>query len=224
MDNMHFTFSDMIAGYVTTSDQAAGTFGLKTTDGREFQVKLTDATYAEMVRNLDEPWQDPGAPMAELLTPGRYLFAYGIFYPENSQYTFEAKHLVFVGRTEHEWRFEAPDWWVQQIHALAEFYFKAQFPDGNVDFHHYRTHLTLEGQQIDSTRQETDTISRMIYGFASAYMLTGDDRYLEVAEKARNTCASICGALMKRKTSPTGTTRSTSKASVSANPRLRIWG
>jgi mannose/cellobiose epimerase-like protein (N-acyl-D-glucosamine 2-epimerase family)/anti-anti-sigma regulatory factor len=183
MDNMHFTFSDTIAGYVTSSDQTAGTFGLKTTDGREFQIKLTDATYAEMVRNLGEPWQDPGAPMAELLPPGRYLFAYGIFYPENGQYTFEAKHLVFVGRTEHEWRFEAPDWWVQQIRSLAEFYFKAQFPDGNVDFHHYRTHLTLEGQQIDSTRQETDTISRLIYGFASAYMLTGDDRYLEVAEK-----------------------------------------
>jgi mannose/cellobiose epimerase-like protein (N-acyl-D-glucosamine 2-epimerase family) len=155
----------------------------KTTDGREFQVKLTDATYAEMVRNLDEPWQDPGAPIAELLTPGRYLFAYGVFYPESEQYKFEAKHLVFVGRTEHEWRFEAPDWWVKQIHALAEFYFRAQFPNGNVDFHNYRTHLTLEGQQIDSTRQETDTISRMIYGFASAYMLTGDDRYLEVAEK-----------------------------------------
>jgi hypothetical protein len=85
MDNMHFTFSDTIAGYVTSSDQAVGTFGLKTTDGREFQIKLTDATYAEMVRNLGEPWQDPGAPMAELLTPGRYLFAYGIFYPENGQ-------------------------------------------------------------------------------------------------------------------------------------------
>ena len=54
MDNMHFTFSDMIAGYVTTSDQAAATFGLKTTDGREFQVKLTDATYAEMVRSVGD--------------------------------------------------------------------------------------------------------------------------------------------------------------------------
>jgi mannose/cellobiose epimerase-like protein (N-acyl-D-glucosamine 2-epimerase family) len=31
--------------------------------------------------------------------------------------------------------------------------------------------------------QETDTISRMVYGMASAYMLTGKDEYLEAAEK-----------------------------------------
>src|SRR5438045_3574713 len=74
-------------------------------------------------------------------------------------------------------------WWVQQMRALADFYFNAQFPDGVIDYRHYRTHLTLEGQKIESTRQETDTISRMIYGFASAYLLTGEDRYLEAAEK-----------------------------------------
>ena len=182
LDKMHFTFSDTIAGYVTAGMEE-GTFGLKTTDDREFRVKLTDATYAEVSRNLNEPWQDPGAPMEDLLTLGRYLFAYGVFYPEGGDYAFEAKHLVFVGRTAHEWRFESPDWWVKQIHALAEFYYQAQFPDGVVDFKEYRTHLSLEGQQIHTTRQETDTISRMIYGFASAYLLTGEARYLEVAEK-----------------------------------------
>jgi len=41
----------------------------------------------------------------------------------------------------------------------------------------------LYGQKIDSTRQETDTISRLVYGFASAYMMTGNEKYLEVAEK-----------------------------------------
>src|SRR6185437_1961527 len=59
----------------------------------------------------------------------------------------------------------------------------AQFPSGVVDYATYRTHLTLEGQAIESTRQETDTISRMAYGFASAYMLTGEAKYLEAAEK-----------------------------------------
>ncbi len=183
MDKMHFTFSDLITGYVTSSDEVTGTFGLKTTDGREFQVRLTDATYAEMVRNLDEPWQDPGAPLETMLTPGRYLFAYGIFYPEAGDYKFEVKHIVFLGRNVDEYRFEAQDWWIKQIHSLAEFYLNAQFPEGVIDYRNYRTNLTVEGQKIESTRQETDTISRMVYGFASAYMLTGDDRYLEVAEK-----------------------------------------
>jgi mannose/cellobiose epimerase-like protein (N-acyl-D-glucosamine 2-epimerase family)/anti-anti-sigma regulatory factor len=184
MDKMHFTFSDTIAGYVTaTKDSPEGTFGLKTSDGREFQVKLTDVTYAEVIRNPSEPYQDPGAPIQSLLTPGRFLFAYGIFYPEGGDYLFEAKHLVLVGRTENDWRFESPDWWINQIRDLAKFYFNAQFPDGVIDYRNYRTQLTLEGQKIPSTRQETDTISRMVYGFATAYLLTGEDRYLQAAEK-----------------------------------------
>jgi mannose/cellobiose epimerase-like protein (N-acyl-D-glucosamine 2-epimerase family)/anti-anti-sigma regulatory factor len=184
MDKMHFTFSDTIAGYVTSAkDPATGTFGLQTSDGREFQVKVTDVIYAEMIRNPGEPFQDPGVPIESLLVPGRYMFAYGIFYPEGEDTKFEAKHLIVVGQTEHDWRFESADWWVNQIRDLAEFYFNAQFPTGVVDYRNYRTRLTLEGQQMPSTRQETDTISRMVYGFASAYMLTGEDRFLEAAEK-----------------------------------------
>lgn len=187
MDKMHFTFSDTIAGYVTAtvdfSDSPSGTFGLKTSDGREFQVKLTDVTLAEVIRNLSEPYQDPGAPIQSLLTPGRFLFAHGVFYPEGGDYTFEAKRLVLAGWTEQEWRFESPDWWVTQIRQLAEFYLAAQFPDGVIDYRNYRTQLTLEGKQVPSTRQETDTISRMIYGFATAYLLTGEDRYLQAAEE-----------------------------------------
>jgi mannose/cellobiose epimerase-like protein (N-acyl-D-glucosamine 2-epimerase family)/anti-anti-sigma regulatory factor len=183
MNEIRFTFSDTIAGYVTEINTEAKTFDLKTTDDRNFRVQLTDVTYGEVIRNLGEPFQDLGMPLEQALKPGAYLFAYGIFYPENNDYQFEAKHLIFAGRNPDEYRFEAPDWWIQQIRALAEFYLRAQFPDGKIDYSNYRTHLTLEGQQIDGTRQETDTISRMIYGFASAYLLTGDERFLEVAEK-----------------------------------------
>ena len=183
MDKMHFTFSDTIAGYVTSVEDDQQTFGLKTTDGREFRVKVTTTTTGELVQNLGEPFQDPGVPLASLLTPNRYLFAYGIFYPETGDVKFEAKRIIFVGRGVNEYRFETPDWWIRQIRSLAEFYVIAQFPDGTIDYSNYRTSLTLEGQKIESTRQETDTISRMIYCFATAYLLTGEDRYLEAAEK-----------------------------------------
>ena len=43
--------------------------------------------------------------------------------------------------------------------------------------------LTLEGERSTTHRQETDTISRLVYGFATAYLLTGEDRFLEAAEK-----------------------------------------
>jgi len=119
-----------------------------------------------------------------LLEPGRYLFVYGIFYPQGDGYVFDAKHLVFVGREADEFRPEEKDWWIQQIRLLAAFYYHAQFPDGQIHYREYSTLLSLYGDKLGSNiRQETDTISRMVYGFASAYLLTGNDEYLEVAEK-----------------------------------------
>ncbi|MCX5713399.1 MAG: hypothetical protein NT033_00990 [Candidatus Omnitrophica bacterium] len=41
MDNMLFEFSDTIAGYVTKADKEKRTFSLKTSDNREFEVKLS---------------------------------------------------------------------------------------------------------------------------------------------------------------------------------------
>lgn len=167
MNEMNFTFADTIAGYVTTTDWNNNTFGLKTTDGREYVVKLTDVTYGQVIRNPGEAFQSPGNSLQNTITTDQYLFAYGIFYPENGSHTFEAKVITFVGLLGSEYRFEAPDWWIRQIRSLAEFYMHAQFPDGNIDYHNYRTQVTLEGQTIPNSRQETDTMSRMVYGFAT---------------------------------------------------------
>jgi anti-anti-sigma factor len=180
---MHFTFSDLIAGSVVAYKADEDTFTLRTIDGREFEVALTNQTFAEVVRNLGEAYIDATGQMRDMLDRGRMLYAYGIFYPEGGGATFEAKHIVFVGRTSHDFAFERPDWWVDQIREVADFYIRAQFPDGNIDFAEYRTRLSLEGEKLPGTRQETDTISRMVYGMASAYLLTGEDRFLEAAER-----------------------------------------
>ncbi|HEY0757420.1 MAG TPA: AGE family epimerase/isomerase [Ktedonobacteraceae bacterium] len=181
MNKIDFPFSDSIAGYVTATDWNTNTFTLKTSDEREFTVKLVDTTYGQVIRNPDEPLKNPSGPLQSVIAPGLYLFAYGIFYPENANYVFEAKVITFVGALGSEYRFEAPDWWIRQIRSLADFYLHAQFPDGIIDYRQYRTQITLEGQKIASSQQETDTISRMIYGFATTYMLTGEDRYLDAA-------------------------------------------
>lgn len=186
MNKIDFSFSDLLAGYVTECDfnlGVPGIFQLRTSDGREFEVLTTSNTYAEMIRNLGDPYLDCTGQMQSMFFPGRYLFAYGTFYPETSKYKFEAKHILFLGRTENEYFFEKPDWWVKQVRQLADFYLKSQFPDGEIDYSQYRTNLSLVGAKKPSSRQETDTISRMVYGFATAYMMTGEDRYLEAAEK-----------------------------------------
>ncbi|MBI4870090.1 MAG: AGE family epimerase/isomerase [Candidatus Riflebacteria bacterium] len=182
MEANRFEFSDTVAGYVTTFDQQKGVFGLKTSDGRDFKVRLAAATYAEMVRNLGEAYVDCSGQMRDMLRPGRFLFAYGVFYPDLT-HELEAEHLIFVGRNEGDFVFEQQDWWIRQITQLGNFYLKAQFLGKPIDYRNYTTMLDLYGHKLDSTRQETDTISRLVYGFASAFLLTGDERYLEAAEK-----------------------------------------
>ena len=185
-NQINFPFSDTIAGYVTGYDKETDKFGLKTSDGREYEVKFGKSTYGWIMNNLDQPrqWCD-GGQMRSMLTPGRFLYVYGIFYPEGGGFSFESQFLTFVGRKEVEWAFEKQDWWIQQIESIAKFFLRAQFgEDKPIDYNNYRTNIKLSGDKPkDNYRQETDTISRMIYGMASTYMMTGFEPALEAAEK-----------------------------------------
>lgn len=183
-NEINFEFSDTIAGYVSGFDREADKFTLKTSDDREYDVKFSSNAYAWIVNNLNEPRQWCGEQMRDMLDVGRHIFVYGIFYPESGGHAFEAQYIVFSGVKQKEFPFEKQDWWVKQIQALGDFYLKAQFGDETINYDNYRTTITLDGKkEQDHYRQETDTISRLVYGFASAYMLTGDDRFLEAAEK-----------------------------------------
>ena len=186
---LDFSFSDLIAGYIRKVDfpevfDSQGFIDLETSDGRTFTVKVTYACYAELVRNLGEGFQvAPG--LKETLTVGRFLHAYGLFYPEANGLKFEAKHILLFGRDGSKLRFEEPDWWVRQIQQLLNFYLEKQFKveEGQtIDFRNFRTDLSSEGDKQDGV-QNLDTVSRLIYGFATAYMMTGDERALEAATK-----------------------------------------
>jgi mannose/cellobiose epimerase-like protein (N-acyl-D-glucosamine 2-epimerase family) len=185
MNKMNFTFSDTLAGYVQSYDRKADTFIIKTSDEREFTVKLKSNTYGWIANNLEEPrqWCNPDQ-IRSMLVAGRYMFIYGIFYPEGGDVTFEVQFVIYLAAKENAFGFERPDWWVKQIISLADFYIRAQFGNGPIDYRDYRTIINLAGEkEADNYRQETDTISRLVYGMASSYMITGEDRFLEVAEK-----------------------------------------
>ena len=185
---INFTFSDTIAGYVTDFNLKERSFSLKTSDNREFKACLTDNCYARYARNLNEGYQDATGDMNKLLSlPRQMVFAYGTFYPktEQSQTIFQAQWLVFPGKGPGIYRHEEPDWWINQIDSIAHSYLNWQFgyPQGKIDFKNYRTMLHLGGAKKGDYLQETDTISRLVFGFASAYLLTGKDEFLEGAEK-----------------------------------------
>lgn len=179
---MRFEFSDTIGGFCKSFDEKTHVGIIKSFDGEEVKVKLSTNVYARLLRNLDEPYHDCTGLIPQMMREGQMVFVYGIYYPDEGGTAFEASYIDFPGRKVSEMRFEEPDWWINQARSIADFYIKAEFPNGEIDYRQYRTRLTLDGVRKKDFRQETDTISRMIYGMASAYMLTGEDRFLEVAE------------------------------------------
>jgi mannose/cellobiose epimerase-like protein (N-acyl-D-glucosamine 2-epimerase family) len=182
-----FEFSDTISGYVKSFDRPAGRFDMETTDGRVYTVLLGDNLYGRVMRNLEEPYRDCTAQIPDMLVPGQLIFVYGIFYPKKGEYFFEAKVMDFPDTKPEKYRFEEPDWWIKQVDSICEFYLRAQFGrDKKIDYRNYCTLIDLTGERKGhyegNFRQETDTISRLVYGFSSAFLLTGKDVFLEAAE------------------------------------------
>ncbi|MFF0965877.1 AGE family epimerase/isomerase [Streptomyces sp. NPDC003703] len=175
-----FTFSDSVAGYVTA--RTGGSADLTTLDGRRVTIHLTETTSAQHLRNLGQPYHDVTGRMRELLTPGRFVFCYGPVYSEEEGLHYQAAQLVFVNEDDGSWPFERSGWWTEQLRELATFYRRSQFGDGPVDFGDYRTVISGSGGKTDVQVQETDTISRLVYGMASTYLLTGDEDALAVAD------------------------------------------
>jgi mannose/cellobiose epimerase-like protein (N-acyl-D-glucosamine 2-epimerase family) len=184
-NTLDFTFSDLVAGYVISADPEHGRFEMNTSDGRPFVVQLTPTTTAEMLRNLGDAYVDATAQLTGMLEHGRLLHVYGVFYPGDSAAgtAFEAKHVLLFGKAAGELAFESPSWWSQQIRRLADFYLDNEFGVGSTtfDYRAYRTDLSMEGAKTASARQETDTISRLVYGLATAYLMHGNPRYRDAA-------------------------------------------
>jgi mannose/cellobiose epimerase-like protein (N-acyl-D-glucosamine 2-epimerase family) len=185
--NIDFPFSDTIAGYVTSFSSKDTQFTLKTSDDRAFVVDITPNTFARFTYNLGEEYRDATGSIPSLLALNRqFVFAYGTFYPRaDGAARFEAQWLVFPGKGPGVFREEEPDWWINQSRSIGECYLQWQFrcSGTEIDYRNYRTFLHLAGSKRGDYLQETDTISRLIYGLSSAYMLTGQDAFLQAAEK-----------------------------------------
>jgi mannose/cellobiose epimerase-like protein (N-acyl-D-glucosamine 2-epimerase family) len=185
MNKIDFTFSDTVYGIITGTKEGQG-YEVSTIDGRKISFRLTPSVYARYVQNLNEGWQDAGGDMKRLLrTAGVPVFLYGTYYPTDADPIYDVQWMVFPAKDPDTWRQEEPDWWINQARSIADKYLEWQFnfPKESIDFKKYRTNISLDGIKKNNDIQETDTISRLVYGLASTYMLTGDDRFLEAAER-----------------------------------------
>ena len=98
--DLRFPFSDTIAGYVREYRPGRpALLTVCTADERLLPLVLDDGTSAELLRNLGTPYADASGDLADLLVPGRFVLAYGTYYPEAAGVRFKATHLVVAGRS-----------------------------------------------------------------------------------------------------------------------------
>ena len=160
---------------------------VRTRGGSSFEVRSRDTTWLRALRNLASD-ERPRAREGGELQLGDLVAVDGTYWRHADQEVYDAMVItVLVGHLGY-YRFEHTFWWVNQINVMAKRWLDNLFGDKALysvdDFSsYYRTALNIQGLPVEQEGdlQEMATLSRLIYGFSSAYQLTGEDRFLHAA-------------------------------------------
>lgn len=197
----YFSQSMTLLGTVGAVDPASGCFELRCRSGDTVQVQVDAQTTFTALRNIDgldrdrlsEPpecgkLEDSTARTAcKYVRSGRLLALGGIYLEHNGNCRFDAHTVTALHNHRGNFLFEETHWWLTQISRFADEWLDDLFQDKRTynwdDFAAlYRTNLNILGEPTDDHVQECATLSRLIYGLSSAYLLTGSHRYLLAAE------------------------------------------
>jgi len=198
----YLTQSTTLMGTVTNIDSANSSFTMRCRSGDIFQIHVSSTTVPGVLTNLDELNRDRvpdpehfnpagGAPelVRKYLSPDALVVVQGIYTEHEDLKRIEARYLTLMQSRPGEYLFEDTHWWLNQITRLGEEWLDDLFGDRRTyildDFAAlYRTNLNILGLPVgDDNIQECATLSRLIYGLSSAYLLTGQDRF-RLAAKA----------------------------------------
>lgn len=178
--------------------QGASSFRLQCRSGDIFEVFAGNTTSFEVLTNLDGLDNDRYPPLpksgglsaaeniAKYIRKDRLVSVEGIYQQDDTAHRYDARTVHLVTSPENEFLFERPHWWLTQVTRLANQWLDSLFGDrrnyGLEDFVAlYRTNLNITGLATDDETQECAVLSRLIYGFSAAFMLTGDERYRTAA-------------------------------------------
>eukprot|EP00898_Chlorokybus_atmophyticus_P007160 jgi/Chlat1/7445/Chrsp6S07456 len=181
-----------ITGYVTAVDVANAAFKMVARSGDEFIINLSEQTWCKCLMNIDEVDRDrmpdppgfdwsPSARVQKYINVGALLIAAGIEIEDAGKTRIDARTINIMEDGHGGLIFEDAHWWVNQLNVLADVWVNAVGGDFRIN---YRTNIEITGHKTADTAQEMATLSRLIYGLSSAYLLTGSDRFLENARNA----------------------------------------
>ena len=207
MDVKNLCIQLPILGKVTSVNEPEGGFTVETRNGTTFAVHVKPTTWVDTVTNLDRlgryraPLVPPTAETerpkaaAENRSPnvptgynvGDLIGVEGTLYINGASEYYEAMAVHSLKSHKGMYLFEHTSWWKTQIEALADKWLDVLFGEKRTyavdDFSAlYRTTLNIEGMPTDDSTQEMATLSRLIYGLSSAYLVGGDERYFLAAQ------------------------------------------
>ncbi|MHB9073235.1 MAG: AGE family epimerase/isomerase [Desulfobaccales bacterium] len=198
----YLTQSMTLMGKVTSVNPADTSFTLRCRSGDSFPIYVNSETTFGALRNLDELDRDrvptpqdfpkdnpsPSDKLRKYLQTGALIIIKGIYMEHEEQKRFDARSITLMHSNPEEYLFEETHWWLNQITRLGEEWLDDLFGDRRTyltdDFAAlYQTNLNILGLPVgDKNIQECATLSRLIYGLSSVYLLTGQERFLLAAK------------------------------------------
>ncbi len=204
----HYAQSLTVMGRVVSIDPAEHGFEVQTRSGDRYQAFVNVETSYQGIQNLDGlnldrflPMDVPTLPATGQADPAAQIQKYirknslicldGIYQEDGPNRRLEVRlvHLLSMSGEPDDYLFESTHWWLTQIDRFANqwleelFGYKMTYDLDDFSLS-YKTNLSIEGKPTDDPRQEMATLSRLIYGLSSAYLLTGSERYLRAARAA----------------------------------------
>jgi mannose/cellobiose epimerase-like protein (N-acyl-D-glucosamine 2-epimerase family) len=202
MKKMGLTVQLPLLGTVTEKSESPRAFRVRTRGGSTYNVLIKSTTWFDTVTNLDrldrqrQPIQSTGGaapagayagPLESNVAVGDLIAVEGTYYEQGDDERYEAMTVHILKSYKNQYLFEHTHWWKAQIEAMANKWLDVLFGDKRTyaqdDFSAlYRTTLNIEGAHTSDDTQEMATLSRLIYGLSSAYLLGGDERYFLAAK------------------------------------------
>ncbi len=186
----HFNQHLTLTGTVKSINKKGRSFVVETRSGNHFECFVNATSWFDALQNLDllnrdrVPPQLAGAddPFDTRLFQGELICVEGVWHRHENHERFDCLGIHRVHSNHGYPLFEHTHWWVSQIASLADRWLDDLFGNRRSyaldDFAAlYRTNLNILGLPTNDQTQEMATLSRLIYGLSSSFLVTGDQRY-----------------------------------------------
>ncbi|ACK65942.1 N-acyl-D-glucosamine 2-epimerase [Rippkaea orientalis PCC 8801] len=198
----HFIQATTIMGIVLNKQPDTHQFVIESRSGDHYCINVKETTDFRCLTNLDginnDRFLDPTNPPQNLaekidayLHENLLVAVEAIEEIQGEKILFDATCIHLLTTPKSQYLFEQTHWWLNQISRMADEWLDDLFGDRRnyteADFSQlYRTNLNIVGLPTDNDIQEMATLSRLIFGLSSAYLLTGNQRYLSAASAGVN--------------------------------------